>query len=244
MFIIEGNIRALRVAQGTVNLIQDIQQGTWFTGLAAGLSGQAGMMANAASLALYDGEAVEHIALLINDRLAIGTFEWLEDLKIDDEVKVVVSEVEDGPLFIHAILRKNDKFLWMPLAVAQTRFGLIKHGIKSTLWASGAILLMVAIISFIGNMSLFKNYGILLVTLTVLMTSFAEYMSTAGLMPMAERAEDIYLTLGVAKFKEFEITPFSLTRVLGVSSPNALKKGNIYKFDSALQAHKMKHRLE
>ncbi|MET3135516.1 hypothetical protein AAKU55_005826 [Oxalobacteraceae bacterium GrIS 1.11] len=130
MLVIEGRIQALRKSNGTLNLVNDIQKGAWFTGMAAGLAGQAGMLANAASLALYEGDDVEHIALLINDKLAVGTFEWLEDIKINDEVKLVVSEIEDGPLYIHAILRKKDQLLWTPFSVARTRLSLIMHGVK------------------------------------------------------------------------------------------------------------------
>jgi hypothetical protein len=69
MFTVEGTIQALKVANGKVNLIEDIQKGALFTGVAAGLSGQAGVLANSASLAMYDGEDVEHVALLINAQL-------------------------------------------------------------------------------------------------------------------------------------------------------------------------------
>lgn len=240
MFVIEGNISALRTAQGSVNLLQEIQNGSLFSELAAVLSGQAGMMANAASTVLYDGECVGHVALLINDRLSIGTFEWLEDLKIDDKVKLVVTEVDEGALFIHAILRMSDQILWMPLAVAKTRAGWNKLGIKDAFQATAAMLLIVAAISYAGDMALYKKYGVAIFIFTLLMTSFVNYMTTAGLMPMGKKAEDIYSALGVPRLEKFEIDKFSLTRILGISSPDALRKGNMYKFDEALKNHKYK----
>jgi hypothetical protein len=71
---ITRRIQALRRATGTVNLLEDMQKEVFLAGPAAAVSGQAGMVANAVSLARYDGENVEHIALLINGQLAVGTY--------------------------------------------------------------------------------------------------------------------------------------------------------------------------
>jgi hypothetical protein len=114
MFTVEGKIQAVRIAPGVINLIEDIQKGAAFTGAIAGIAGEPGVLANCVNVAMYDGEDVEHVALLINGLLAIGTFEWLRDLNVGDHVKLVVSEIYGGPLFIHAILRENDQLLWTP----------------------------------------------------------------------------------------------------------------------------------
>jgi hypothetical protein len=129
----EGVIEAMRIAPGIENLIQDIQKGAFFTGVIAGLAGEAGVAANAASLATYEGEEVEQIAILINGRLVIGTFEWTDDLNVGDHVKLVVSESPDGPLVAHAILREHDQLLWTPLSVDHTCHGLKMHAVKLSL---------------------------------------------------------------------------------------------------------------
>ncbi|WP_426173316.1 hypothetical protein [Massilia sp. TWR1-2-2] len=130
LFSIEGTIRALRVSPAIINLISDIQDDAFWSGTIAALSGAAGVAANSASLLMYEGEDVEHIALLVNDQLVIGTFEWLQDLKVNDHVKLVVSKLDDGPLFAHAILRNDDLLLWTPYSVHHTRRGWIMHSIK------------------------------------------------------------------------------------------------------------------
>ncbi|MCY0912634.1 hypothetical protein OTB17_13220 [Massilia sp. H27-R4] len=243
MFIIEGRIQALRIANGTLNLVKDIQKGVWFTGLAAGLAGQARMLANAASLALYEGEDVEHIALLINDELAVGTFEWLEDVRIDDEVKLVVSKIDNGPLFIHAILRKNDQLLWMPYSIARTRFSWIMHGVKLY-----GIIVLGSLLTF-GTFFIFDGAfpaqrDLISVTASiVLITAFVVFMSTRGMMSLGMQAEDIYSALEVPEFEKFKLNPFSLMRMPPEDKSNLLKKRYIFKFDEALKRHKKKYKL-
>ncbi|MET3135513.1 hypothetical protein AAKU55_005823 [Oxalobacteraceae bacterium GrIS 1.11] len=244
MFIVEGRIQALRKANGTLNLIKDIQKGAWFTGMAAGLAGQAGMLANAASLALYEGDDVEHIALLINDKLAVGTFEWLEDIKIDDEVKLVVSEIEDGPLYIHAILRKSDQLLWTPFSIGRTRFGWVMHGIKfSALGVVGTWgIFGIGFLFRLANLPDKDDLFWLIIGPIILMI-FVGFMSTTGLISLGKQAEDIYMILGVPKFNRFKVKQFSLMNLHFMEAPNSLKKGYIYKFDEALKSHKKKYKL-
>jgi hypothetical protein len=130
LFTFEGTIDAMRTSAGVENLIKYMQNGAFWSGVAVGLAAEPGVMATSASLALCDGEEVEHMALLINGTLAIGTFHWLGDLVIGDQVTLVVSEIDAGPLFVHAILRKRDKLLWTPLSVFHTRRGWMFHGVK------------------------------------------------------------------------------------------------------------------
>ncbi|HEX8615102.1 MAG TPA: hypothetical protein VF800_27785 [Telluria sp.] len=245
MFIVEGRILALRKANGTLNLVEDIQKGAWFTGLAAGLEGQAGMLANAASLALYEGEDIQHIALLINNKLAIGTFEWVEDLKIDDAVKLVVSQIENGPLFIYAILRENDQLLWMPYSVARTKRDWMMHGVRlSAAIIAGSMLIFAAF--FIFRNAPFPAYRhlISLATSLILVTAFVGFMSTRGITSLGQQAEDIYFTLGVALPEKFRLGPFSLMELISVTAPDFSKQGYIFKFNDALKAHKKKYRLD
>ncbi|MET3135515.1 hypothetical protein AAKU55_005825 [Oxalobacteraceae bacterium GrIS 1.11] len=244
MFVVEGRIQALRKANGTLNLVKDIQKGAWFTGMAAGLAGQAGMLANAASLALYEGDDVEHIALLINDKLAVGTFEWLEDIKIDDEVKLVVSEIEDGPLYVHAILRKSDQLLWTPFSIGRTRLGWVIHGaVISGIIAVRTLLLFGGYFIFGNDPFPSQKQLMWLVISVTAMATFVGFMSASGVMSLGQQAEDIFKALGVPKFNRFKVKPFSIMNLHFMEDQNSLKKGCIYKFDEALKIHKNKYHL-
>jgi hypothetical protein len=242
---ITGRIQALRRAAGTVNLLEDMQKGAFATGLAAAVSGQAGIVANAASLALYDGEDVEHIALLINGQLAVGTFEWLEDIEVDDEVKLVVSQIEDGPLFIHAILREKDQLLWMPYQCASGRKELALDMLK----ICGLILLLtwaffVAYFLVSGDMPERLGAYFLFGGGPMLMF-FVGYMSLRSSLSSGELVEQIFAMLGVPFPSRFKVMPWSLQALDTSKGYNSLsgKQGFIFDFTAALAAHKKKFRL-
>ena len=245
LYTVEGTIRALRVVPGVLNLIEYIQKGALFTGAVAGLVGQAGMLANATSLALYEGEDVEHIALLINDQLAIGTFEWLQDLKVGDEVKLVVSDLEDGPLFIHAILRKSDQLLWMPYQRASGRRELCVDMTK----ICGAGLMFIWILALILNFfmpALTKREMAIWIGLGGgIMMAFVGFMSVRGSLQEGLLAEDIFTALNVQKPKRFRVMPYSLMMLdtADYYDSTIFKKGFIFNFSKALAAHNKKFNL-
>jgi hypothetical protein len=242
LFIEEGVIEAMRIAPGIENLIQDIQKGAFFTGVIAGLNGEAGVAANAASLATYEGEEVEHIALLINGRLVIGTFEWTDDLNVGDHVKLVVSESPDGPLVAHAILREHDQLLWTPLSVDHTCYGLKMHAVKLGLVILAGTWLVLGSFCLFGDrpgaLTLLYIFGF-----SVAMISFVLYMSIKDMMHLGDLAEDIFRALNVPKSERFRIKPYSVLNRSRAREPNIFKKGNIFHFSDALAAHKKKFNL-
>ncbi len=244
MFVVEGVIQNLRLSSGTINLVEDIQKGALFTGVMAGLAGQSGMFANAASLSLYDGEDVEHIALLINGQMAIGTFEFLQDIKVGDEVKLVVLQLKDGPLFIHSILRLTDQLLWTPYSIDHTRRGWILHGVKMSLLGLGLTWGFFGIIFLVRGKAP-DGLGLnMLIWGGLVMMLFVGFMSTRSVMNLGKEAEDIFQALAVPKFERFRIKPYSLmldysaATVLQEGPSNRGRKGHIFKFDKALADHK------
>lgn len=243
--IIDGRIQALHVTAGVTNLIEDIQGGAVFNGIISGLMDQPGALANSASIAMNDGEDVEHVAMLINSQLAIGTFEWLHDLKVGNDVKLVVSEIENGWVFVHAILRRDDQLLWTPYSINHTRYGLIWHAIKL-----GSVIVSLTWLMF-GTFFLFDRkvfqtptdwYWIAFGPIVLM--SFVTTMSTVGIMHLGEEAEAIFEALGVPKFTRFKIKAYSLRRLHLLEDPNAQRKGSIYSFSEAITAHKKRYRLE
>lgn len=242
VFIVEGTIQALRVSPGIVNLIEDIQKGAFFTGIVAGLTGAAGVAANAASLVTYDGEGVEHVALQLNGALVIGTFEWIRDLNVGDHVKLVVSEISAGQLFAHAILRERDQLLWTPLSVDDTCHGLKLHAVKLGFVIFAGTWMMLGSFCFFGSRpdatTMLYIFGF-----SVAMITFVVFMSTRDVMHLGDLAEDIFRLLNVPKFERFRIKPFSILNQNSNNDPNRLKKGHIFHFFDALAAHKKKFNL-
>ena len=125
MKVIGGKIDLLTKTEGRLNLLAGIQQKAGLAGAGLVLSGQAGQAANAVSLALYDGEDVEHFGFALDDQVVVGTFEnaFFED---GDDIKVVASRLESGVMFAHAVVRVSDGVLWMPYNIDQGRVAMMK----------------------------------------------------------------------------------------------------------------------
>lgn len=239
---IEGPIQALRIAPGIANLISDIQNDAFVTGMVMGIAGEAGAMANSASLVMYDGEEVEHIALLINNLLVVGTFEWLRDLNVGDRVKLVVSKIEEGPLFAHAILRNKDQLLWTPLSVDHTRRGWVLHGVKLGLLGLVGTWLILGSFYLFGSRPNAQAMTSMLV-FSLIIIAFPVFMSTKNIMHLGKQAEEIFRILEVPEFERFRIKPYSLLNQNSKDDPDSYKKGHIFLFSEALVAHKKKFDL-
>ena len=122
LFLVEGTLSEVQHAYTRVNLLEQIEKRAQVknlaTGVAAAVSGMHGQLANAAMLAMYDGEDMVNFAGLLGDRVICGTFEKADTFKDGDKVKAVVSRKGDV-LSTHALMRENDKMLFMPLSTVR-----------------------------------------------------------------------------------------------------------------------------
>jgi hypothetical protein len=243
MYKVDGTIQAIRLATGILNLIEDVQNGSFLTGIVAGLGGQHGALANSASSVMYDGEDVEHIAMLINDKLAVGTFEWLRDLRVGDTVTIVGSDIDEGPMFIHAILRQNDQMLWTPLSVGHTRRGWVLSAIKMGGFMLAFTWLMAGLATYFNDSILGSTEIVMIIFFPIFLASFVMFMSTRDVLHLGDKAEAIFQILDVPRSDRFNIKPFSICKLHLIDDPDSLKKGNIFKFSDALRAHKLKFNL-
>ncbi|MFC0135959.1 hypothetical protein CR105_01375 [Massilia eurypsychrophila] len=245
MFTVDGAIQGFHIAPAVANLFSVIQTNKNFNEAISELTDTSGAMSNSTRAAMYDGEYVEHIALLINGKLAIGTFEWLRDLEVGDDVTLVVTTISDGPLLVHAILRKNDQLLWTPHSVAHTCEGLkiqsIKMGDTGLVfsWSMFGLFSMISESSGPHGQQLFW-----IIVGSIAMIAFVMTMSLRDINHLGEKAENIFCALGVPKWERFRIKPFSISNVHTQSDPNWLRKGYIFKFADAMAAHKKKYNLQ
>jgi hypothetical protein len=245
MFTVDGTIQAFHIAPAVVNLFSVIQTNTIFNEAIAELTDTSGALSNSTRAAMYDGEYVEHIALLINGKLAIGTFEWLQDLAVGDDVTLVVTTIGDGPLLVHAILRKNDQLLWTPYSVNHTCEGLKIQSIKMGGIGLVFIWLMFGVFSMISESSGPHGQELFWIVFgSIALISFVMTMSLRDIKHLGEKAEDIFCALGVPKWERFRIKPFSISNLHTQLDPNWLKKRYIFKFADALATHKKKYNLQ
>jgi hypothetical protein len=120
LFLVQGTLTQVQHAQTTVNLLAQIekhaQAKNLATGAAAAFSGMHGQLANSAMLALYDGEDMINFAGLMGDQVVCGSFAKGDAFKDGDQLKIVASK-RGEVLYAHAVMRENDKMLFMPLTV-------------------------------------------------------------------------------------------------------------------------------
>lgn len=136
LFVVEGPLQALQVARTTVNLLEQIEKNLPAKNLASGVAGVVGgmhgMVANAAALALYDGEDMYNFAAAVGEHVVCGTFEHADQFRNGEPIKAVVSKRE-GVLFVHAIMQSQTKQFYMPPGVFAGDRALLQHCMKVAL---------------------------------------------------------------------------------------------------------------
>ena len=116
LFVVEGVISELQVAPGKENLLQQLDKhykgkGA-LTGVGAIAGGMYGQVANAAMLAMYDGEDTENFLCLIDDKVMCGTFGGASKLPDGLKVKAVVQKQGDV-LVAKGILSEDKGLVWL-----------------------------------------------------------------------------------------------------------------------------------
>jgi hypothetical protein len=135
MFVHIGTVSTMYITDGTVNLLEGLQKKMVAAGLGSAVAGMAGGVANASMVAMYDGENVQHFGCYIGDQMVIGTFPSV-GFKEGEEVKVVVSKLDDKVFFAHAVMRLRDTKLWMPHSIFKGRYAIAIWLAKLMGWVS------------------------------------------------------------------------------------------------------------
>jgi hypothetical protein len=125
MLVISGVVTTMYVTDGTLNLLEGMQKKMLATGLGSAVQGLSGGVANAAMIAMYEGENVQHFGCYIGEQMVIGTFENI-GFKEDEEVKLIVTPLDANVVRAHAVLRPKDAMLWLPFSINKGRWGIAK----------------------------------------------------------------------------------------------------------------------
>jgi hypothetical protein len=120
LFLVQGTLSQVQHAHTVVNLLAKFEKHSQTKNLATGLAGAVGdmygVLANSAMLALYDGEDMVNFAGLLDGQVVCGSFAKGDTFKDGDTLKIVASKRGDV-LYAHAVMREDDKMLFMPLTV-------------------------------------------------------------------------------------------------------------------------------
>ena len=148
LFLVEGVLSNLQYEQGTANLLAKVdkhyKRNAVVTGVAAAVGDLYGQAANAAALAMYDGEETQNFICLIGDQVACGQFAGAESLPEGETVKAAVSRKGDV-LYVHAVMDEKKELVWIqhPWGTTAEVWVNIKLGIGAYL----ATLVMMGVIS-------------------------------------------------------------------------------------------------
>lgn len=237
MFVVRGNVTMLHIAKGRVNLLQGMRNKVAASGVAASIANMSGIAANSVMLALYDGEEVEHFVCFIGDQAVVGTFEHV-NFKDGDEVHAVVTQIDQGTLFAHAVVRPKDGLLWMPYAVNQGRGGIAFWYVKLSggLSIFGWIVLM--ILQWIHPLpgKSFIEVALIAAGLLLVVSGLIGYMSYRSSISGAMYAERIMKMLGFKWPWRVDLSHFSQ---LGLRIG---RSHNVYDLRKALAAYGMRRK--
>lgn len=140
-FLVEGKLTNLHWELGSANLLAKVSEhykrNAIVTGAGAAVGEMFGQVANAAMIAMYDGEDTQNFMCLIDDQVACGQFGGAEQLPEGGRIKAAVSR-KDGVLYVHAAMDEAREIVW------------INHpwGMRAEMWAN----LKLALFAFlVGN---------------------------------------------------------------------------------------------
>jgi hypothetical protein len=116
IFLIEGVLTDLHVEAGTENLLKKIDQHyrskSVLTGMGAAAGDLFGQAANAAMLAMYDGESTQNFACLIDGQVLCGQFAGAQLLEEGSRVRVAASR-SGNVIVARGILDEKQGLVWI-----------------------------------------------------------------------------------------------------------------------------------
>lgn len=118
LFVLEGRISELQIAETTENLLAQIQGNSLekaaAVGTGAALTGMSNIVASSSALVFYDGEDTYNFAALVNGKEVVcGTFKGAATFENGETVRFVVAKRGDV-YYAHAAYRLKPKVLMIP----------------------------------------------------------------------------------------------------------------------------------
>ena len=244
LFQIEGTLSEVQHARTTVNLLAQIEKHVTAMSLASGLAaaagGMHGMLANSAMIALYDGEDTFNFAGLLGTQVVCGTFEGADTFRDGDHIKAVVSK-RGEVLYAHAVMRENDKMLFMPLTTLAGKSAHFRYCMRSA-WRAcifAWVFLGLAVGYFLtdGSRTLSLEAIIFVISfffiVPPLLTFSMELWTYRSTRYLGERASALFKVLGFPKPDHLDLTDFIHVYMPG----DTYGARRAFNYEKALQQH-------
>jgi hypothetical protein len=213
MLVISGVVTTMYVTDGTLNLLEGMQNKMLAIGLGSAVQGLAGGVANAAMIAMYEGENVQHFGCYIGEQMVIGTFENI-GFKEGEEVKLIVTPLDAKVVRAHAVLRPKDAMLWLPFSINKGRWGIAKWCLIACLGFLFFSLLLFGLMHLFspsknGYLSLVAELSPIFILGSLFLGGGAYYSSRHD----AHYAERLFKILGFKDPWKVNIAPYSEARL-------------------------------
>lgn len=163
-------------------------------------------------------EFVQHFGCRLGNNLLIGTFEDI-GFEDGDEVTAVVTKIDDGSFFAHAVLRTKDEMLWMPHSINRGRYAIAMWITK--ILGSIAIVGLAFLLVLQSFIPAFDSRLDLIAHLTpalLLVGGFIGFMTYRSSTGEALYAEEIFNAVGFDSPWRVNLAPFSIARLHAGSS--------------------------
>jgi len=235
MFIVGGTVSTLYVTDGTVNLLQGMQSKMAAAGLGSAMADMPGSVANAAMVAMYEGEYVQHFGCYIGEQMVIGSFPGV-GFKEGEEVKAVVTRLDERVVFAHAVVRTTDARLWMPHSIDKGRYAIAIWLAKLVGWMSIVCSVFTMPLSYFHPV--FGGFFETVLSLFggVACVGFVLGYLTYRSSPEGPYAERIFKVLGFKRPKIVNLSPFC-EQSLGIKTYHQGGSIQVYDLRAALKAY-------
>lgn len=248
MFVVEGVISDLEVAQGTENLFQQLdvhyKGKSAVAGVGAVVGGMYGQVANAALLAMYDGEDTENFICKIGDQVVCGTFGGASKLPQGNKVKAVVQKQGDV-LVAKGILSEDKGFVWLSHAWGWKAERATNFKMAWWAYAFGMICLILfgAISGDLSKDSFWDLVQISLISLAVICFGLA-YWNSSTMNAFADPATEVFRKFGFANPEKVNLNSYRYGVVyiheLVQKDESDSKHFNIHCYKKAIEDGKLK----
>lgn len=243
LFVLEGRISELQIAETTENLLAQIQgnslEKATTVGTGAALTGMSNIVASSSALVFYDGEDTYNFAALVNGKEVVcGTFKGAATFENGEAVRFVVAKRGDAH-FAHAAYRLKPKVLMIPSLTYNGDKAHFRDCMRTGRNVTVGLIVLFHIFFIYMHLtrSSEKGFDFIISGMTVLIAFFCgfgmEYWTYKSTREWGLHGSAIFKALGVPRPDDFSL--YGHLELGRTSVPFG------YLFEEALEAHLKRH---
>lgn len=216
MILVEGVLRELHLGEGREDLLQKIdghyRGKSALAGASAGAGDLFGQAANAAMLAMYDGEAAQNFACLIDGQVVCGQFAGAQLLKEGNCVRIAAERNGDA-IVARGILDEKQGLVWVEHPWGGAAEMLANW--KIALWCFGLAYVPLTLLSWFqgaGSWS-FWEFQLFIVAALVLLCGGLALWANKGMRTLSARSTEVFRLLGFSSPERVNLNKYQVSLV-------------------------------